>query len=905
MLLAAPAAYRAMGEADASGLSVSPSEIRLDAGQANFLFSKRNSTWALDSVWVNGKKTALPLSREHSFWLGGGEARTFQVLKRSTKRLEIRFSNFTQAKADYTISYSVVKGDFLPGVSVECSGPQSPICAFRTVQSDRNQRGAWATRGETASDAQGREVFIDGSGRLVFGHSLADDLDAAFVIQLDLLDNIDPQGRSTQRSDTFFRSGRIDAGEGRFFGYWQILLGDSQPKRFKIVFDRDLGGRLSHVSEKYYAQAVDSQVDLSSIPDHYDPYAALDRMPLRLSCPESLIPGYGWHMEEYSVQGKRSAYPYGHDCGIQTAALLAYEGLATAREWEQNFGHYVTTQLPLWGESGGTGYFVRNRSGWTRWTGVCDYQHKFPFAEGGNWGASEHLYRIAVLSGDDQLKARSLELMKHDLLVKLDLENMYFPPRWNPTANKQEDHGDDWAITACLGYCAEVSSEILYPETRDPAYLRIADRITDWLHSIWAPEVRMNYLHPKVNTFHCWMGWLPNALVHRYERCGDASFLQIAKDLAWIMILTSCTTGHRDSAGRPLTGVTCVGVRDCVDYDCTPNLCQEKDQAFLQMMGPILTHASGPGYAKYLTMQKLVLPRDRWEEAFGIQEQRDVNLRTNYDNFPRAMTNLAFALNRGSDSHVVLFEKMVSACDFRVPTIRDIVLANGTTSTRQTCVQVRFLRTGVYSVTLDGSDLGARTSEALEQGVNVTVPANSTLTLRVKPLSLRPPLEPTNTYDSSVSYLSDLKEFAAQRGVGLPTPVFLKDRSFHGGSISLSGKAYSKGLGLAANTVILYDLNRQYKKFAALAGVSEDIPDNELRSSISLTIFCDGKCEFDSGGMYLKSSPRTVELDVRNVQMLAIRVSSNWDQDGDLRSDFGILADARLVGRIQQDQTHL
>ena len=901
MLLAAPVAYKALGATKATNIGISSDEIQLKAGEATYFFTKRNATWALDSVWVNGKKTALPLSRVDSFWLGAGEARTFQVVQQSPQRREIRFSNFTQAEDHHTISYSVVDDGKMPRLSVECFGPKSPACAFRTVQSDRNQHGAWVTRGETASDAEGREVFIDGSGRLVFGHSCAGDIDCAYVIQFDLLDNIDPRGRSAQPSSTFFKSGRTDSGAGRFFGYWEIRMGENQPKRFNVIFDRDLGGRICHVCEKYYAHAVDSQVDLASLPDNYDPYTALDRMPVRLSCPESLAPGYGWHMEEYSVHGEKSAYPYGHDCAIQTAALLAYEGLATARKWEQNFGLYVASQLPLWGDSDSAGYFVHRPGGWTRWTYISDYQHKFPFAEGGNWGASEHLYRIAVLFGDNELKRKSLELMKHDVLVKLDLETLYFPPRWNPITDKQEDHGDDWAITACLGYCAEISSEILYPESKDPQYLRIADRITDWLHSIWAPELRMNYLHPKVNTFHCWMGWLPNALVHRYERSGDASFLEIAKDLVWIMILTSCSTAHHDSAGRPLTGVTCVGVRDCVDYDCTPNLCQEKDQAFLQVMGPILNHASGSGYATYLAMQKLVLPRDRWEQAFGIQEQRDVNLRTNYDNFSRAMTNLSFALNRGSDPKIAIFEKLVSTLDSRIATTRDMVLANGTITDRQTSVQVRFLSPGTYSLFVNGSDLGVRTSEELEHGVIVSVPANSMRTLRVTPVSLRPSTRWEKTYDSSVTHLSDLPEFAAQRGVGLPTPIFVKDRSFHGGTISLNGTTYAKGLGLAANTVILYALNRQYREFHALAGVAQGIPVSEPRPSINLTIFCDGKCEFDSGGLYPNAPPRRVEVDVRDIQMLAIRVSSNWDNDGDLSNDFGNLADARLVGRAGRD----
>jgi intracellular sulfur oxidation DsrE/DsrF family protein len=265
------------------------------------------------------------------------------------------------------------------------------------------------------------------------------------------------------------------------------------------------------------------------------------------------------------------------------------------------------------------------------------------------------------------------------------------------------------------------------------------------------------------------------------------------------------------------------------------------------------------------------------------------------------MTNLSFALNPGSEPQVAIFEKLVSTFDSRITTTRDVVLANGTEENHETSVQVRFLRPGVYALSRDGSELGVRTSEDLEQGVMVTVPANSMRTLRVRPVSLRPSVQSAKTYDSSVTYLSDLQESAAQRGVGLPTPIFVRDRSFHGGAISLNGTAYSKGLGLAANTVILYDLNRQYRGLYALAGIAEDIPANRPRPSLNLTIFCDGECRFDSGAMYPETTPETLEIDVRNIQMLVIRVSSNWNNNGDLRNDFGNLADARLIGRARGD----
>jgi hypothetical protein len=874
-------------------LVIEASTIRLETGETSYRFTRQSDSWAFDSVWVKGRKTAVPLARDDSFFVGGGEARAYTVVADSGQRKEIRFTGIGSAE----VSFHVSAEDHLPRIAIQISGPESPTCAWRTLAAAPDQQGAWATRGETASDAEGREVFIDGSGRLVFGHSRAGGLDAAYVIQAEVLDNIHPRGKSMQPSETYFKSGRAQA-SGGFYGYWQIRLGASEPKNFAIVFDRDLGGRMHDVCEKYYADAVDSQVDLASLSSQYDPYLALDRMPLRLSCPESLIPSYGWHMEEYFPGYANPAYPYGEDSGIQTAALLAYEGHATRRNWEKYFGEYVISEMPLWGEADGKGYFTRRPGGWTRWAYNNDYMNGMPLMEGGNWSDSEHLYQTAVIFGYGELKQRALDLMRHDVLVKLDLDNMFFPPCWNPLTSKAQDHRDDWYITAGLAYCAEVSSEILYKETGETRFLTIADRITDWLASQWGPETRMNWLHPKVNTFHCWMAPLVRSLVHRYERTKDRRFLDIAQDLAWVMILTLCTTAHKDSNGRTLAGVTCVGVRGCVDYDCTPNLCQEKDLAFLGIMEALLNHVGGPGYAKFLTMQKLVLPRDSWTDAFGVQEQRDLNLRTNYDNYARGMANLAFALNRGSDPLVAIYERLVPGRNLGITSRRDIILANGTSTDRQTSVGIRFLERGRYAVELDGRSLGVKTAEELEHPVNVAVPRNSTRRLTVRAVTTEKTVVPMLEYDESVTYLSDIAETAAQRGIGLPPHVFEKDASFRGHPITFGGSIYRKGLGLAANTVILYDLQGRYRTFAGIIGVDADAwPGAGPQPSVFFTVFVDGRLKFSSGAMYKDTPPRDFEVDLRHARMLVLRMSGNWDDNGNLANDMASVADARLIGK--------
>jgi hypothetical protein len=81
LIAAAPLAAAAEGRR--VQLTVSERLIRLETGEVSYRFTKANGTWAFDSVWVRGKRTALPLSRTDSFYLGGGEASRFVVVRDS------------------------------------------------------------------------------------------------------------------------------------------------------------------------------------------------------------------------------------------------------------------------------------------------------------------------------------------------------------------------------------------------------------------------------------------------------------------------------------------------------------------------------------------------------------------------------------------------------------------------------------------------------------------------------------------------------------------------------------------------------------------------------------------------------------------------------------------------------
>lgn len=517
--------------------------------------------------------------------------------------------------------------------------------------------------------------------------------------------------------------------------------------------------------------------------------------------------------------------------------------------------------------------------------------------DGGTWWTADLLYHTALALDDSELRRAAVEMVRHDLDVKLDLDHMSYPPCWSAEQNRMgNDHRDDWFKTPGLAYCAYVASQIAYPETKDPAYLAKADRICDWFAGYLADESKLNFLQGN-NMYATFSFYLALAFLNRYDRSHDRRFLDMARDMAWVQIMTLCTTPAKDTWGNPLTGVTCVGVRGCADYDCSPNLCQEKDLNFVHLVGPLLDHVNGPAYGKYLELQMMVLNKDSWKSAW-VAELRDTNLRTMYDTYARGMANLIYALNQSSDPRVVAAEKLVSEADSTISHRRDILLANGTRQDRTTTLKIRFLQPGTYATLLNDKSVGRKTHRELASGLPITMPANTTVDIRVIPVSLAQPAPIHRTYDPSLTYLSDLEPFAAQRGTGFPQPIYRNDRSFDGQPITLKSGVVPKGLGCTANTVLVYRLDGQYQRFKARVGIDQEVAGaHSLPPSVFFTLFVDGILRFESGPMFQETPARDVDVDVRNTQMLMLRMSCNWDDNGNSRNDHGDWAGARLEGK--------
>ncbi len=384
-------------------------------------------------------------------------------------------------------------------------------------------------------------------------------------------------------------------------------------------------------------------------------------------------------------------------------------------------------------------------------------------------------------------------------------------------------------------------------------------------------------------------------MLQRYERSGNQLFLDIACDITWSIAMTLCITDHvYDDGKTPLFGITCVGARGCVDYDCTPHLCHEKDQPFIEAMGSILQYASGPAYAKYLSMQALMLPKDSWSQAWN-QDQRELNLRTNYDNWARGMTNLAFGLNRSTNPLIQLFDNGVSKKSLNIANQRDIIVVNATGNEHKSIISVPYLSDGLYQVTLNGKLIKCLTNEELFKGVELTFKANNTFRLKVEQLKSTNQSPVINKSDKSV-LLSDLTPFEAQRGTGNPYPVFRKGYTFVGEPLIVEGRNYENGLGLTANTVLFYRIDKGFSLFKAILAMDDKTKEYRNPSpSVNVSIFVDGRLCYESGRFNIQSSEIPITIPVEGGDVLAIRVSGNFDDNGDIKHDMVNLIEPWLI----------
>ncbi len=145
---------------------------------------------------------------------------------------------------------------------------------------------------------------------------------------------------------------------------------------------------------------------------------------------------------------------------------------------------------------------------------------------------------------------------------------------------------------------------------------------------------------------------------------------------------------------------------------------------------------------------------------------------------------------------------------------------------------------------------------------------------------------------SQLVFLSDLPWRSAVNGYGpisLDASMTDVDQDGIQDPIRIDGRQYEKGLGVAPESIITYDLNGQYKQFFSVIGI-EDISEN--RGSVVFQVWVDGRKMYDSGIQRGGDSGKQVALDVRGAERLQLIVTNARDGD---RDDIASWANARLT----------
>ena len=154
-------------------------------------------------------------------------------------------------------------------------------------------------------------------------------------------------------------------------------------------------------------------------------------------------------------------------------------------------------------------------------------------------------------------------------------------------------------------------------------------------------------------------------------------------------------------------------------------------------------------------------------------------------------------------------------------------------------------------------------------------------------------------------YLSDLTP------VGTPVngwgPIELDmsnggNQAGDGGVLQLNGVAYTKGLGVHADSEVIYNLNGEYRKFVSDIGLDAGPRES---GSVIFEVYGDGALLYSSGLLTGNSATQSLDIDVAGVNELRLVVdgngaiefdTANWADAHVVRADAGDVSDIRGVG---------
>jgi lysophospholipase L1-like esterase len=141
------------------------------------------------------------------------------------------------------------------------------------------------------------------------------------------------------------------------------------------------------------------------------------------------------------------------------------------------------------------------------------------------------------------------------------------------------------------------------------------------------------------------------------------------------------------------------------------------------------------------------------------------------------------------------------------------------------------------------------------------------------------------------TYLSDLNWVSATNGNGPVERDTSSGERFAGDghTIRIGGQSYTKGLGVHANSTIVYNLGGAYQTFASDIGIDDETGGD---GSVAFQVWVDGVKVYDSGRVLGGVAARSVAINVAGAQELKLVVTDSGDGDAYDHADW---ASARLA----------
>ncbi len=133
-----------------------------------------------------------------------------------------------------------------------------------------------------------------------------------------------------------------------------------------------------------------------------------------------------------------------------------------------------------------------------------------------------------------------------------------------------------------------------------------------------------------------------------------------------------------------------------------------------------------------------------------------------------------------------------------------------------------------------------------------------------------------------IVYLSDIEPASAS------TP-YEKDRSFGKQSITVNEQTYKKGLGVRAPSELVYKLDGSWDRLSGHVGMDDEVGSG---GSIMFRVFADGKMVFESPKMTGDNIKQLMELEIKGVKELRLKLLDTGDGSKD---DHGDWVDLKLV----------